>query len=305
MAYIEIDGKNIYYEEYGKADSRAIAYFHGGPGANCMDFAAQAKALGETFRVISFDQYGCLRSDAHSDGEAFGIRDQAALILKMQNKMKIPSWSLIGHSYGGMLACLYTHTNPDRVDAVIYDCPSWNFVLSSKSIAAFVLPYFQRTESVENINKCNDIINKDYTLNKQNVVDDLLAVLNEVKDGAVRQYLHSITIEELDAHYPIKDIPKEFRKRGQTHFSKIIESGEMLFDYLPYLNQIPYPSLLLVGKYDPACCAVQREYFVNHAKNGKMIEFENSGHFPRIEETEKYLQTVTDFLLQVIRLKRD
>ena len=64
MAFIEVNLKNIYVEEYGKKNKNTIVYFHGGPGASCLDFTKQAQAMGEKYHVISFDQYGVMRSDA-------------------------------------------------------------------------------------------------------------------------------------------------------------------------------------------------------------------------------------------------
>ena len=84
MAIIEVDSKKIYFEEYGKENKHTIVYFHGGPGGNCLDFTSQVKTLGEKYHIVNFDQYGCLRSDAISENQSFGMIDHAKLIEKMR-----------------------------------------------------------------------------------------------------------------------------------------------------------------------------------------------------------------------------
>ena len=57
-------GKKIWYEIYGAEYDDTLLYLHGGPGASCLDFVNQARALGEKMKVVIFDQLGVLRSEA-------------------------------------------------------------------------------------------------------------------------------------------------------------------------------------------------------------------------------------------------
>ena len=52
MAFIKVDKKNIYYEEYGDRGKPTIVYLHGGPGESCLTYSYQAKELGKIFHVI-------------------------------------------------------------------------------------------------------------------------------------------------------------------------------------------------------------------------------------------------------------
>jgi len=53
--------------------------------------------------------------------------------------------------------------------------------------------------------------------------------------------------------------------------------------------------LLINGLYDPACSENQIRYIKENIIDVKQVLFENSGHFPRIEEPAKYTQCVIDF----------
>ena len=110
MPYIKIYHKEIYYEIYGECNKNTLVYFHGGPGASCLDFTAQAKALSSKLKVIIFDQCGVLRSERINENESYGMKIQVDMIEEMRKMLGIDKWSVLGHSYGGMLACLYAHT---------------------------------------------------------------------------------------------------------------------------------------------------------------------------------------------------
>lgn len=299
MSFIEVESKNIYYEEYGKHNKHTIVYFHGGPGESCLSYTHQAKVLGEKYHVISFDQYGVLRSDAIPENESFGVEDHVELIEKMRKKLGINSWTVLGHSYGGMLACLYVHTYPDNVHSVIYDCPTWNISLTSKTIASVLLPYFQQIDFEKGLNICNAIMNEDTTSKEAfDKAIELSSMMQE--DEGIRRYSHTIDSHEYE-QYMIKYIPQINTdsanwKKFIRHTQKLMQKGDFYNDYLPCLKDIKVPSLLLIGKYDVTCGKDQQDYFCKFSKNGVIIEFQNSAHLAWIQESEAYTTAIINFL---------
>ena len=116
--FVPVDGKQIYYKEYG-VKKQTLVYLHGGPGESCLTYTHQAKILGEKFHVISFDQYGVFRSEAIPEEQRAGVLYHVNLIEQMRIALGIESWIPLGHSFGGMLALVYSHTYPNSIDAVI------------------------------------------------------------------------------------------------------------------------------------------------------------------------------------------
>lgn len=133
MAYITIMNKNVYYEIHGAEYSNTLLYLHGGPGASCLDFTNQAKALGKKMRTIIFDQLGVLRSDAISKDEDYSMEYQIEMLEEMRKSLGIEKWSILGHSYGGMLAVLYAWRYPTSIYKMILECPSLWFENSAVS----------------------------------------------------------------------------------------------------------------------------------------------------------------------------
>lgn len=295
MPYIKIFDKNIYYEIHGTNNDNTLVYFHGGPGASCLDFTTQAKELSSKLKVIIFDQCGVLRSDRIMEDEAYGMDIQVEMIEEMRKKLNIDKWSVLGHSYGGMLACLYTHTYPSTVNKLILDCPSLNFIDSAKSTAYYLSDYVSKSDD----NKAKVLLQKikttDYT--DKTIILDLISLLGHIKDMQLRNYLHAITYEEYVKNTYVEVIPDEMWAKSETHLMKLIDEEKMIENFLPMLKDISNPLLLINGLYDLSCSENQIIYIKENVKNVRQVLFKNSGHFPRIEEPAKYTQCVINFLI--------
>ncbi len=297
MGFINISGKNIYIENQGRENKKVLLYLHGGPGASCLDFQNQCYKIGKYHNVIAIDQYGVLRSDAIPDYEDYGMVKQIEMLEQMRVQLNIEKWSLLGHSYGGMLACLYTNLYPASISSVIYECPSFNFTLSTKSVAKYLLGYFNNIQNTEGASLCYEIINKAYLENDNMAIDDMSKILNLSSDNPkIRNYLHNISYEEYIASYSTEEITSDMWAKGNIHYVKLVKDGKMFMNFLPLLSENHQPSLLITGKYDSVCSNEQIDYYMKHAPHAHIKEFENSGHFPRIEEANEYTKCVCEFI---------
>lgn len=298
MPYINVDQKQIYYEEYGIGNEKTLVYFHGGPGESCLTYTHQAKILGEKFHVISFDQYGVLRSDAIPDNTPFGVADHVNLIEKMRVALGINSWTPIGHSFGGTLACFYAYMYPDSVDSVIYDCPMWSVKSTARTIAETLLPYYESHGLTDEIRICNEVLSSD--ISPKDAFEKALSLELTEK---MRKYCHVIDNSEYDQYIskyiPEIDVPGHYWYKFQ-HFTKMLFEHDDFYDnYMVYLSQIRKPSLLMVGEYDMTCGKEQQDWFCEHSENGVFFILENSAHLSWMQVPEKYLSLITEFMERV------
>ncbi len=303
---INILGKKIWYEIYGTEYNDTLLYLHGGPGASCLDFVNQAKALSEKMKVIIFDQLGVLRSETIAENESYSMEYQIEMLEEMRKFLGIEKWSILGHSYGGMLAVLYVYTYPNSIHKVIPECPSLFFEDSVKSIAEYLNDHINSLNNNQAVKLCEKIKFTDYQ-DKTEVVFDLLTLLGYVTDMKLRNYLHGISFDEYQMSMDTTDITDEMWSKGERHLMKLLETQPQTNDslqkrvlmtdnFLPMLSKITTPMLLINGKYDPACTKNQIEYIMNNTQNVTQAIFEESGHFPRIEEAKKYTNTILRFL---------
>lgn len=302
--FVNIWGKNIWYDIYGAEHSDTLLYLHGGPGASCLDFVNQAKALSRKMKVVIFDQLGVLRSDGIAENEIYSMEYQIEMVEEMRKILGIEKWSVLGHSYGGMLAVLYASACPDSVHKIILECPSLWFEDSARSTAEYLSEHIHSLNDGEAVKLWEKVRFADYQ-DKTEVVWDLSALLGYVTDMELRFYLHGITLEEYEMSMDTTDIANEMWSKGEQHLKKLLETPAagsaqkrvlMTDDLLPLIPKIASPMLLINGKYDPACTKHQIEYIMNSAQDVTRAVFEDSGHFPRLEEAEKYTNTVLSFL---------
>jgi proline iminopeptidase len=78
------------------------------------------------------------------------------------------------------------------------------------------------------------------------------------------------------------------------------QQEQMLANYnmISHLHNIHCPTLVLVGRYDFICPPSQAQLMHTHIPHSRLVVFEQSGHFPWIEEPALFIQTVKEWLEQ-------
>ncbi|MFD2583936.1 alpha/beta fold hydrolase [Pedobacter vanadiisoli] len=111
--------QEIYSKAYGNHSDPAIIFIHGGPRGNSSLFEGTTAPLiaKKGFYVIVYDRRGEGRSIDTSAkinfAEAITDLDQ------LMEKYNIKKATLIGHSFGGIVATLYTSSRPEKVERLI------------------------------------------------------------------------------------------------------------------------------------------------------------------------------------------
>tara|TARA_R110002051_G_scaffold325788_1_gene431329 strand:- start:23779 stop:24663 length:885 start_codon:yes stop_codon:yes gene_type:complete len=108
-------GQNIAIQTFGKTTDKPILFLHGGPGYNSVAFEkTTAVQLSENgFFVISYDRRGEGRSEPLK--AAYTFDETFADILTIYAQFKLEKASLLGHSFGGVVATQFAQKHPDKV----------------------------------------------------------------------------------------------------------------------------------------------------------------------------------------------
>lgn len=112
-------GQNLYIKTYGNAKNKTIIFIHGGPGGNATLFeGTTAQSLAKQgFYVIAYDRRGEGRS---ADPNAKFTYNEAFQDLNLiYKKYHLRNAVLLGHSFGGLVATLYTNKYPQNVSALV------------------------------------------------------------------------------------------------------------------------------------------------------------------------------------------
>jgi proline iminopeptidase len=155
------NGQNLYIKTYGNKENKALIFIHGGPSGNSTLFEATTaqKLANKGFYVIVYDRRGEGRS-ADPDAkftykEAF---QDLNFILKKYNLKKV---TLIGHSFGGLVATLYTAKYPEKVNTLVLagalfsQQETYDHILSSVSKIALTKNDSSQLDKIKAIQKLN------------------------------------------------------------------------------------------------------------------------------------------------------
>jgi proline iminopeptidase len=111
--------QDLYVKTFGDPQNVPLVFLHGGPGYNCANFEATTASplAAEGFFVIMYDRRGEGRSPA--DGAQYTFEQTFDDLNHILAGLNISRATLIGHSFGGIVATLYADAFPDRVESVI------------------------------------------------------------------------------------------------------------------------------------------------------------------------------------------
>ena len=111
--------QTIYSKAFGDAKSEPIIFLHGGPGYNCASFEASTaqKLADQGFYVIVYDRRGEGRSKDLDAKFTFKQTDEDLELL--YKKYKVKKATLVGHSFGGIVAVKFAEEHQKKVNAII------------------------------------------------------------------------------------------------------------------------------------------------------------------------------------------
>lgn len=131
---IEIDGYRFHGEVHGAPAAPALIVLHGGPGSDYRSMLKLAE-LSDRFQVVFFDQRGAGLSERVPQADMTyqgALQDLDAMIERFGGGRPV---TLVGHSWGAMLAAGYLGTHPDKVERAVLIEPG---ALSAEELHTFM-----------------------------------------------------------------------------------------------------------------------------------------------------------------------
>ncbi|MBA4284152.1 MAG: prolyl aminopeptidase [Xanthomonadaceae bacterium] len=108
----------IYVEESGNPQGKAVIFVHGGPGGGCEPWHRQFFDP-KRYRIVLFDQRGCGRSTPYAELRENSTWDLVADMERIRATLGIEAWVVFGGSWGSTLALAYAETHPQRTLGLI------------------------------------------------------------------------------------------------------------------------------------------------------------------------------------------
>src|SRR6266550_7220038 len=233
----------LYWAKYGQVNAPKLLVLHGGPGADHCYLLPQMLHLAEKYELIFYDQRGGGRSK--SDARIpitweTHVEDLGAVV----EQLRLDPLSIVGYSWGAMLALLYTieqRKNPhlrasDRL-ALINPAP-----LTREYRRQFEAEFARRQQSPE----------------IQSMRDELTASgLREKDPEAHRQRAFELGVAGYFSDPGNAKDLTPFRVMGRVQQSVWESLGD--FDLIHDLKGIKIPSIVVPGRGDPIPLASSSE----------------------------------------------
>ncbi|WP_233269750.1 alpha/beta fold hydrolase [Heyndrickxia camelliae] len=293
---LHVRGKNIYIEKNGADHLPKLLYLHGGPGSGCLDFTHfQASNLAKKVQLIALDQRGIGRSEGLAETDNLTLDDLVEDCEEIRKQLGIEKWSVLGHSFGAILAVLYAVRYPKALVKLIFECPTFDLKLSAKSLLKGAIGEYEKKENHVMVENCLKCIRGDQS--SRETWELLMHLTNEL--GEDRENLYFKNLSPNVFHHIYEEVygpPSEGWNKQGVFQQKLYQQDELFESFLPLLEKIAHPALLIKGKYDWVASEEQIEFFLKAVKHPFVEYFDQSAHFPHMEEKDRFTDVVSQFL---------
>lgn len=289
--FVDANGVLIYYKMFGNGQPLLIV--HGGPGASHDYFLPYLLPLARTNKLIFIDERGSGRSQKLENISEYTVENMVEDVEAVRKSLNLGKVSLLGHSYGGVLAQAYALKYQENLSSLIL-CSTFH-----------------------STSKMNDVFKEI----KGKMNPELRAKIDKMEKEGL--YGHGsdyeknrYTSEYMVAAWGEGYFPYLYQNHPDPNYDPVANgnmswdlyremwgsSGEYLIDgnlesveYTDRLSSIKVPTLITVGDNDECSPALSKE--MNEKINGsKLVIFPESGHMTFVDQPNLFISTVNEFL---------
>ncbi|PFS11219.1 proline iminopeptidase [Bacillus cereus] len=258
---------------------------HGGPGGNHYVFERTlGMKLEEYLTVVYYEQRGCGRSEAPQDDNDYSINTLAEDLEELRKRLNINKVNLLGYSFGGQLCLEYALKYPETVEKMVLQAPlldDYDEVYRVQIEGFLKVTEGKMKEQISIISKL-EISLKERNNQVWNIVD------TEIVD---RLLFKNQEFAKLN-----RTLWEESHLSNTGKMSKVIFETQSIVPLIERINGLEQDTCVIVGAYDYNTGVEMSKRITSHMKNSKLIIFENSAHFPDIEETDNVCEAIIEFL---------
>ncbi len=291
QGYVDAHGMMIYYEIFGHGPPLMIV--HGGPGASHDYFLPYLLPLARQNRLIFIDERGSGRSEKLDDPLGYTVENMVEDLEAVRNELGLGKVSLLGHSYGGVLAQAYALKYQQNLTHLIL---ASTFASTSALNAVFVQMKQKMPADVrDHINKLEAQglfgHGKPWELDRYTV-----EYMNVAWGDGYFPYLYQ---RHPDPNYdPVAQGVTSwdlYREMWGSHGEFVIDGNLKSVEYVDRLPTIKVPTLIIAGDHDESDPSLSRQMNSKIA-GSKLVILPASGHMTFVDQPIEFTRAVEDFL---------
>jgi proline iminopeptidase len=289
--FVDAHGVLIYYAEIGRGAPLMIV--HGGPGASHDYLLPYLLPLARHNRLVFIDERGSGKSEKLEDPSGYTVENMVEDVEAVRQSLKLGKMSLLGHSYGGVLAQAYALKYQKNLTHLVlsstfYSTAEMNQVFQ-KELAAMDPQTRQKIEAMEK----DGLYGKGKPWEKGRYPNDYM--IAAWGDG----YFPYLYQRRPDPNYdPVANGVMSwdlYREMWGSHGEFVIDGNLKSVEYGDQLKTITVPTLITAGDHDESD-PVQSKEMQQKIAGSKLVILPQSGHMTFVDQPGLYLKAVADFL---------
>lgn len=272
-----------------------MLFLHGGPGMPHMPFAHLYAALEESFMVVQWDQRGAGKSfsselpasECHLERYVADAHELIEILLARFSRRKLV---IVGHSWGSIIGAFVAARFPDLVAAYVGVGQVAHLPSAERQRYEFAVGEVRRSLDRDGLRTLTRVGPPPYPSLSDS--EELEALVNRLNAASYRPpgrsfFLRLALSSPAYSWLDVMRIPLGVRLCTRLLWTQIFHQID-LFSQLPRIN---VPVCFLTGRHDTVVgYSVTKRYFdtLDAPRGKRFITFEASGHWPHLEEPERF-----------------
>jgi proline iminopeptidase len=283
---INVGGAELFVEEEG--EGMPLVLVNGGPGGTHHYFHPWFARAGGFARVIYYDQRGCGLSDFEPGEDGYSVEQAAGDLEALRQALGIDEWVVLGYSYGGFLAQLYTTKYPRSVAGLV-------LLGASPGVSKEIGPSRQR-----------EFMSEEELARRDEIREQLQAYAAQV-ELPQREYVQlSVYNNFLNGDWKRQGFYKPTAERmaqialyewdHDGDFNSVVGQSQSGIDFTGIFDDNPIPTLILEGEYDLTWNETKAGILAGNHPNGRLVVFENAVHSIYDEAPDRFFEVLEEFV---------
>ncbi|MGE6378412.1 alpha/beta fold hydrolase [Peribacillus muralis] len=271
-----IETKRGIFEVFVQGDGEPVCITHLYSEFNELGYYF-ADAFVHAFKVYLVNLKGAGRSSKPVVGAEMSMKESVGDLEAIREELGLEQWGFAGHSTGGMLGLIYATCFPDSLSKMMvggatatnkYMEHEGSMYSPSSPLNKKWKEIFYIMESSQHTTEKKRAANREWT--------DMSLYNKRKRDGYFQKPSSGRVVQRRLNYFSFYDLPN--------------------FDIRDELTRVSIPAIVYCGRHDAQCPFTFSEDIDARLKNSKLYIFEESNHFPYLEEKEGFMTMVTDFM---------
>jgi len=291
QGWVDARGVMIYYETVGRG--APIVIVHGGPGETHDYFLPYLLPLARRNKLVFIDERGSGKSQQLEDPAGYTVENMVEDVEAVRQALVLGKITLLGHSYGGVLAQAYALKYQQNLTHLIL-CSTFPSTAEMNQVLAKIKQ-----------NMSPDLRARIYTLEKEGLFghgkpweqgrypeEYMIAAWGE-------GYFPYVYANHPDPNYDPVDDGKiawdVYREMWGSDGEFVIDGNLKSAEYVDKLSTIKVPTLIIVGDHDEVDPSLSQQMH-QKIEGSQIVVLPKSGHLTFVDQTTMFNDAIRNFL---------